>query len=177
MCTIDAIAVKNSKILVSNSKNQLILYDLKKWKKDTACQDRYFTSLDNNTASAICIGSNYYYAALTFDKTIAYYEFKGGEGGIYFRQVKKFARNIYKTDASSIFVPESEKYIVTSGSEADTVVNIWSMGGEKLSQVNTYQIQHYDVRYGNSLVMVRGWTSQVKLFQMGQDKNGGFVKL
>lgn len=154
-----------------------MLYDLKRWKKDSACQDRYFTSLDNNTASAITIGNKYYYAALTFDKTIAYFEFKGGEGGIYFREVRKFARNIYKTDASSIYVPESENYIVTSGSEADTVINVWSMDGERLHQVNTYQIEHYDVKYGADSILVRGWTSEVKLFQLLSDKMGGFAKL
>lgn len=38
----------------------------------------YFTSLDNNTATALVMSQNYYFAALSFDKTIAYYEFKGG---------------------------------------------------------------------------------------------------
>lgn len=97
--------MKNSKVLLSNSKNELVLYDLKKWKKDSSCQERYFTSLDNNTASAIAIGTQYYYVALTFEKTIAYYEFKGGEGGIYFREVNRFARNIYKSNISSLYVP------------------------------------------------------------------------
>lgn len=66
MSIVDAVSLKNSKILVSNSKNELVLYDLKKWKKDSPCQDRYFTSLDNNQASAIAIGNKYYYAALNF---------------------------------------------------------------------------------------------------------------
>jgi hypothetical protein len=43
--------------------------------------------------------------------------------------VAKFSRNIYKSDASSIYVPENEKYIITTGSEADTVINVWSMKG------------------------------------------------
>ena len=42
--------------------------------------------------------------------------FKGGENGVYFKEVAKFDRNILKTDASSLYVSESEKYIVTSGS-------------------------------------------------------------
>lgn len=85
MHTVTAVCMKNSKILTANTKNELVLYDLKKWKKDAQNQDRYFTSLDNNNASAVMIGNQYYYAALTFEKTISYYEFKGGEGGVYFR--------------------------------------------------------------------------------------------
>ena len=56
-----------------------MLFNLKSWKKDTthSTPEKYFVSLDNNGASAVCIGENYYYAALTFDKTIVYYEFKG----------------------------------------------------------------------------------------------------
>lgn len=73
LCTIDAVCLKYSKILLSNSKNELVLFDLKRWKKDTACQDRYFISLENNQSSAIAIGTKYYYAALNFEKTIAYY--------------------------------------------------------------------------------------------------------
>ena len=58
----------------------MIMYDLKKWKKDNkhSNPEKYFISLDNNGASALDIGNNYYYAALTFDKTIVVYEFKGG---------------------------------------------------------------------------------------------------
>ena len=106
LSTIDAVCLRNSKVLVSNSKNELVLYDLKRWKKDSACQDRYFTSLDNNQASAVAVGNKYFYAALTFDKTIAYYEFLGGEKGVYFREVQKFSRNLYKSDLSSLYVPE-----------------------------------------------------------------------
>lgn len=54
------------------------MYDLRKWKLHTPCQEMYFTSLDNNTATALAMSANYYFAALSFDKTIAYYEFKGG---------------------------------------------------------------------------------------------------
>lgn len=53
----------------------MMLFNLKTWKKDAAhsTPEKYFVSLDNNGASAVCIGQNYYYAALTFDKTIVYY--------------------------------------------------------------------------------------------------------
>lgn len=78
MHAVTSICMKNSKILLTNTKNQLILYDLKKWKKQAQQQEKYFTSLDNNNASAIAIGTRYYYAALTFDRTIVYFEFKGG---------------------------------------------------------------------------------------------------
>ena len=71
--------------------------------------------------------------------TIIYYEFVG-EKGQYFRESKKFPRNILKSDASSIYVSDEEKYIITSGSEADTTINIWSMRGEKIHSLNTYQI-------------------------------------
>lgn len=80
------------------------MYDLRKWKLHTTCQEMYFTSLDNNTATALAISSNFYFVALSFDKTIAYYEFKGGEGGVYFREVKKFGRNIYKGTQGALSV-------------------------------------------------------------------------
>lgn len=75
-----AFTIKTSKILLATSKNELILYMLKNWKKDgkNNSPDKYFTSLDNNGASAVAIGDRYYYVALTFDRTIAYYDFKGG---------------------------------------------------------------------------------------------------
>ncbi len=101
----------------------------------------------------------------------------GGEKGIYFREVRKFARNLYKSDISSLYVPESEKFIVGTGSAADTVINVWSMEGERLAQVNTYQIEHYGVCYGNNRILVRGWTSEVKLFQIVTDKDGYFKSL
>ncbi len=57
------------------------MYDLKKWKKeDPKSLEKYFVSLDNNTPTAVCIGSKYYYAALGFDKTIVYFEFLGEKG-------------------------------------------------------------------------------------------------
>lgn len=174
---VDSVCLKNSKILISSSKNELVLFDLKRWKKDSPCQDRYFTSLDNNQSSATAIGPKHYYTALNFEKTIAYYEFLGGDNGVYFREVRKFARNLYKSDLSSLYVPESERFIVGTGSGADTVMNVWSMGGEKLAQVNTYQIEHYSICYGANKALVRGWTSEVKMFQFVTDKGGEFVKV
>lgn len=56
-------------------------------------------------------------------------------------------------------MPESERFIVGTGSGADTVINVWSMEGERLAQVNTYQIEHYEICYGNNKILVRGWTS------------------
>ena len=46
-----------------------------------------------------------YNAALNFDRTIVCYEFIG-ENGVYFKESKKFFRNILKSDASAIYVPE-----------------------------------------------------------------------
>ena len=83
------------------------MYDLKKWKAHTACSEHFYTTLDNNTATAVAIGSKYYYAALDFEKTIVYFEFKGGEGGVYFKEVKKFGRNLFKSNQGTMFVPES----------------------------------------------------------------------
>ena len=74
-------------------------------------------------------------------------------------------------------VGPSEKYIVTTGMEADTSINVWSMAGEKLASVSSYQIEHYDIKYTNSLVLVRGWTSEIKAFQLQEDKTGAFSKL
>lgn len=151
---------------MGTTKNELILYDLKKWKKDDPKSlEKYFVSLDNNTPTAVFIGSKFYYVALGFDKTIAYYEFVG-EKGVYFQEVKRFFRNILKSDASAIYVPESEKFIITAGSQADTTLNVWSMKGDKLHTFNTYQIEHYDIRSAQNLIMVRGWTSEVKFFNV-----------
>lgn len=91
---------------MGKSNNELVLFDLKKWKMHSTCQDHYFTFLDNNTATAVAISQNYYFAALDFEKTITYFEFKGGEGGIYFKEVKKFPRNIFKSNQGSLYVPE-----------------------------------------------------------------------
>ena len=73
MYSVIAVSVKQGRVLYSTTKNELIMYDLKKWKKDTVCSERFYTSLDNNSASAVEIGHKYYYAALSFDKTIAYF--------------------------------------------------------------------------------------------------------
>lgn len=85
--------MRGSKLLFADTKNELVLLDLKKLRKNEGkhegkvseaqshlnnAPDRFFVSLDNNTATAITIGKHYYYAALDFDKTIVYYEFKGG---------------------------------------------------------------------------------------------------
>lgn len=159
LCNITALTVKHSKVLFGNSRNELVMYDLKKWKAHTPSPDLYYTSLDNNTATALAISPNYYFAALSFDKTIAYYEFKGGEGGVYFREVRKFARNLYRGTQGALAVGEGERFVVGTGIEADTTINVWSMQGEKLANVSTYQIEHYEVRFGGPLIVVRGWTS------------------
>lgn len=177
MSQIEAVTLKNSKVLVSTSKNELVLYDLRKWKKDSPCNERYFTSLDNNTASALAIGSKYLYVALDFDKTVAYYEFLGGQKGIYFKEICRFPRNIYKSQLCSLHVSDSEKFVIGTGSGADTVINLWSMTGQKITQINTYQIQHYGICYGADKLLVRGWTSEVKLFHFVTDKEGNFVRL
>lgn len=77
----------------------------------------------------MAIGENYYYACLDFDKTVVYFEFKGGEGGVYFREVRRFGRNLFKNNQGSMHVGQGEKYIVTTGMEADTSINVWSMTG------------------------------------------------
>ena len=54
---------------------------------------------------------------------------------------------------------------------------MWSLGGERLALVNTYQIEHYGISYGACRIMVRGWTSEVKLFQVVTDKASEFVRV
>ena len=61
--------------------------------------------------------------------------------------------------------------------QSDTSISIWSMDGDKLANIGTYQIQHYDICYGNNIVLVRGWTSQVKAFQIHCEKDGSFNKI
>lgn len=157
---ITALDFKGSKMLVSTTKNEIDLFNLKNWKKDNknSTPERYYVSLDNNGASAVCIGQRYYYAALTFDKTIVYYEFKG-ESGVYFKEVAKFQRNILKSNASAIHVSKNETYIITAGSGADTVIDVWSMKGEKLANMNSFQIEHYSILFGLKSILIRGWTS------------------
>ena len=47
-----------------------------------------------------------------------------------------------------------------------------------LHMLNTYQIEHYDIKCSMSgKIMVRGWTSEVKLFDLVTDKNGGYLKI
>lgn len=174
---VTCLAIKHSKILVGNSKNELVLFDLRRWKPHSACQDQYFTSLDNSTATAVALSPNYYLAALDFDKTIIVFEFKGGEGGVYFKMVRKFPRNIFKGNQGSLHVPEHERFVVSTGVEADTSISVWSMEGEKLASIGTYQIEHYDVQYGGPYILVRGWTSEVKSFQLTTDKEGNFGKI
>lgn len=84
------------------------MFNLKSWKKDVShsTPEKFFVSLDNNGASAVCIGENYYYAALTFDKTIVCFEFKG-EGGVYFKEVFRFPRNIFKANPGSMQVSKN----------------------------------------------------------------------
>jgi len=55
---VTAFTAKSSKILLANTKNELILYCLKNWKKDGKNNnpEKYFTNLDNNGASAVAIG-------------------------------------------------------------------------------------------------------------------------
>jgi hypothetical protein len=156
----------------------MVLYNLKHEEKDSrrSPPEKYFISLGNNGASALCIGDKYYYVALTFDNTIAYYEFKG-EHGVYFREVCKFQRNLLKSYANAIHASSNEKYIITTGSEADTVVNVWSMNGDKLFSINSYQIQHYFTSCGNKNILIRGWTSEVKLFEAIENKDGSFQAL
>jgi hypothetical protein len=54
--------------------------------------------------------------------------------------VRRFGRNLFKNNQGSMHVGQSEKYIVTTGMEADTSINVWSMTGEKLASVSSYQI-------------------------------------
>ena len=37
LTTVTSLAIKHSKVLLGNSKNELVLYDLRKWKSHTAC--------------------------------------------------------------------------------------------------------------------------------------------
>ncbi len=51
------------------------------------------------------------------------------------------------------------------------------MQGERLANLSSYQIEHYEVQFGGPLVLVRGWTSEVKSFRLLTDKEGNFLKL
>ena len=155
------------------------MYDLKTWKRENkgSAPEKYFVNLGNNSASAVDMGKKYYYACLSFDKTIAIYEFKGGENKTYFKEVKTFSRNILKSTASCLHVSPSEQYLITTGSENDTVVDVWSMNGEKLASTNSYQIEHYEIGCGRFNILIRGWTSEVKVFSAIEEKDGSFKAL
>lgn len=57
------------------------------------------------------------------------------------------------------------------------MVDVWSMKGERLATMNTYQIEHYEISCGKLDVMVRGWTSEVKILGLVEEKDGSFKKL
>mgnify|MGYP003685623415 CR=1 FL=1 len=90
---------------MTNTKNELILFDMKKWKKEKESPERFYTSLENNTGTALAIGKKHFYVALGFDKTIAIYDFLGGKDGVYFQLFNRFERNILNSDAKVIAVP------------------------------------------------------------------------
>ena len=75
MHSITALKMRGSKILLATTKNEMYLFDLKGWKKDhkQSNPEKYFVSLGNNAASAVEMSDNFYYAALSFDKTIVIY--------------------------------------------------------------------------------------------------------
>lgn len=43
--------------------------------------------------------------------------------------------------------------------------------------MSSYQIEHYEVQFGGNLLLIRGWTSEVKGFKLVSDKEGQFVRL
>lgn len=51
------------------------------------------------------------------------------------------------------------------------------MNGDKIHTFNTYQIEHYDIKSAQKFIMVRGWTSEVKLFTVETDKTGSFKSI
>ena len=85
---------------------------------------------------------------------------------MYFKEFKKFPRNLFKSSANSLHISQNETYLITTGSEADTIVNVFSMNGDRLATANTYQIEHYDVDFSRNHLIVRGWTSEVKIYEM-----------
>ena len=48
------------------------------------------------------------------------------------------------------------------------------MDGDKLYSISSYQVQHYDIQYTDNIILIRGWTSEVKAFQIHTDKDGQF---
>lgn len=179
MQALTSIVFRGSKILVGTAKNEMVMFDLKAWKREVkgSVPEKYFVSLGNNSASALFIGKELYYVCLSFDKTIAIYQFLGGENKTYFKEHKRFQRNIFKSQASCLHVSPSEQYLITTGSESDTVVDVWSTNGEKLATTNSYQIEHYGMSCGHLNLLVRGWTSEVKIFSAVEEKDGSFKKL
>lgn len=51
------------------------------------------------------------------------------------------------------------------------------MNGEKLATTNSYQIEHYEISCGNRNILIRGWTSEVKVFSAVEEKDGSFKAL
>lgn len=45
-------------------------------------------------------------------------------------------------------VSKNEKYIVTTGSDSEAQIDVWSMKGEKLANENTYLIYNYGTSFG-----------------------------
>jgi len=51
------------------------------------------------------------------------------------------------------------------------------MKGEKLANENTYLIYNYGTSFGHRDILIRGWTSEIKIFETVEEKDGSFKKL
>ena len=56
-------------------------------------------------------------------------------------------------------------------------MDVWSANGEKLATTNSYQIEHYEISCGNLNILIRGWTSELKVFSVIEEKDGSFKAL
>jgi WD40 repeat protein len=158
--------IKLSRILVSSPNKEISLFDMKSYTKDNPgnCKKGYFALED--VASAVAIGDKHYFAALEFERTIVYYEFVG-QGGVYFKMVNRFKNKyLHKEPIMAMQVDDKESSIVTVGGGSDTFIRVWNLKGEKLAEINTSQVEHYQASFGENYLMLRSWTTELKIYNI-----------
>lgn len=72
----------------------------------------------------------------------------------------------------AMHVDDKETFIVTVGAMADTFIRVWSLKGEKLFELNTSQVEHHKASFGEGNILLRSWTSEIKLFAITMSKDG-----
>lgn len=66
----------------------------------------------------------------------------------------------------AMHVNDRESCIVTVGNMSDTFIKVWNLRGEKLAEVNTSQVEHYQANFGENYLMLRSWNTELKIYHI-----------